>query len=278
MERLARLADRRAKQILIFAAAFFVLAAALGAGVADRLDPFGADDPDTESATADRRLEQAGFRETGVVVLVEDVDVSSTDGRERIEALTRRLERDSDVASVASFLSTGSRDFVARDGDATYLAVALEPTGDHDRLDAAERIADSLAGERGVSAGGPALAQAQVNEQVERDLRLAELLAFPLLFLLSLLFFRSLVAALLPLMIGAFAIVGTFLLLRGANELTDISIFALNLTTGLGLGLAIDYSLFIVSRYREEIAKSGPGLEAMRRTLATAGWTVLFSA
>jgi uncharacterized membrane protein YdfJ with MMPL/SSD domain len=277
MERLARLADRRAKRILIVAAAFFVLAAALGAGVADRLDPFGADDPDTESVIADERLERAGFRETGVVVLVRDVDVSLPDGRERIEALTRRLERDPDVASVASFLSTSSVDFVARDGDATYLAVALEPTGDRDRLDAAEGIADSLAAERGVSVGGPALAQAQVNEQVERDLRLAELFAFPLLFLLSLLFFRGLVAALLPLLVGGLSIVATFLMLRLASETTSISIFAMNVAIGLGLGLAIDYSLFIVSRYREEIARTGPGPGAMRRTLATAGRTVLFS-
>jgi uncharacterized membrane protein YdfJ with MMPL/SSD domain len=125
--------------------------------------------------------------------------------------------------------------------------------------------------------GGPALAQEQVNKQVEKDLQMAEMLAFPLLFLLSLLFFRSLVASLLPLMIGGLAIVGTFLLLRLASELTSVSIFALNLTTGLGLGLAIDYSLFVVSRYREEIAKDGPGLEAMRRTMATAGRTVFFS-
>ncbi len=103
------------------------------------------------------------------------------------------------------------------------------------------------------------------------------MLAFPLLFLLSLLFFRSLVAALLPLMIGGMAIVGTFLILRVASEFGSISIFALNLTTALGLGLAIDYSLFVVSRYREEIAKSGPGLEAMRRVLATSGRTVFFS-
>jgi RND superfamily putative drug exporter len=103
------------------------------------------------------------------------------------------------------------------------------------------------------------------------------MLAFPLLFLLSLLFFRSLVAALLPLMIGVLAIVGTFLILRVASEFASISIFALNLTTALGLGLAIDYSLFIVSRYREEIAKQGPGLAAMRRVLATAGRTVFFS-
>ncbi len=81
----------------------------------------------------------------------------------------------------------------------------------------------------------------------------------------------------LPLLVGGLAIVGTFLMLRVASEVGSISIFALNLVTGLGLGLAIDYSLFIVSRYREEIARSGPGLEAMRRTMATAGRTVLFS-
>ena len=103
------------------------------------------------------------------------------------------------------------------------------------------------------------------------------MLAFPLLFLLSFVFFRSLVASLLPVMIGLLAIVGTFLILRVASEFGSISIFALNLTTGLGLGLAIDYSLFIVSRYREEIAKDGPGLAAMRRVLATAGRTVFFS-
>ncbi len=103
------------------------------------------------------------------------------------------------------------------------------------------------------------------------------MLAFPLLFLLSFLFFRSLVAALLPVMIGVLAIVGTFLILRLASEFGSISIFALNLTTGLGLGLAIDYSLFVVSRYREEIADDGPGLAAMRRVMATAGRTVFFS-
>jgi RND superfamily putative drug exporter len=92
-----------------------------------------------------------------------------------------------------------------------------------------------------------------------------------------LLFFRSGVAALLPPLIGGLAIVGTFLLLRIASEIGSVSIFALNLTTGLGLGLAIDYSLFIVSRYREEIAKSGPGLQAMKRTMATSGRTVFFS-
>jgi uncharacterized membrane protein YdfJ with MMPL/SSD domain len=254
-----------------------VVAGVLGAGVADRLDPYGADDPDTESVIADQRLEDAGYRDTGVVVLVEGIDVRSAPGRARIDSLAGKLERDPDVASVASFNSTRSPDLVSRDGRSTYLAVALQPTEDDALQDAAERFVDELAGEPGVTVGGPAVALRQVNEQVEQDLRTAEMYAFPLLFLLSLIFFRSLVAALLPLLVGGLAIVGTFLMLRLASELTSVSIFALNLVTGLGLGLAIDYSLFIVSRYREEIARSGPGPEAMRRTLATAGRTVLFS-
>ena len=278
MERLAQLLNRRAKRLVITAVVVFAVAGALGAGVAERLDPFGADDPSTESVVADQRLERAGFRETGVVVVVDGVDVASAEGRGRIKAISRKLAADPDVATVSSFVSTGSRDFVSRDGRSTYIAVALEPTDDHARQDAAERIAGSLADEPGAKVGGLALAERQVNKQVERDLRKAELYAFPLLFLLSLLFFRSLVAALLPLLVGALAIVGTFLLLRVATEVTSISIFALNVATGLGLGLAIDYSLFVVSRYREEIARTGPGLEAMRRTLATAGRTVLFSA
>jgi RND superfamily putative drug exporter len=278
LRRVAEVVDRRARAVVVLAVVLFVVAGAAGAGVASRLDPFGADDPASESVIADQRLEHAGFRETGVVVLVRHVDVRSSRGRERIAEIARALRRDPEVASVTSFLSTGSRDFVSRDGRSTYLAVALEPTGDHARQDAAARIAASLAGERGVTVGGPSLAERQVNKQVERDLRIAEVYAFPLLFLLSLLFFRSLVAALLPLLVGGLAIVGTFLMLRVASELTSVSIFALNVATGLGLGLAIDYSLFIVSRYREEIARSGPGPDAMRRTLATAGRTVLFSA
>jgi uncharacterized membrane protein YdfJ with MMPL/SSD domain len=277
MERLAELAQRRGRRVVIIAAIFFLVAGALGAGVADRLDPYGADDPDTESVRADERLESAGFRDTGVVILIEDVDVRSAEGRERVGAIADELAANPDVAEVSSFVNTRSPDFVSSDGNSTYVSATLEPIDDGDRQDAAEAIAAELSGERGVTVGGPAVAQAQVNEQTEQDLRTAELIAFPLLFLLSLLFFRSLVAALLPLLVGALAIVGTFLMLRVAAEATSVSIFALNLVTGLGLGLAIDYSLFVVSRYREEIAKTGPGLQAMRRTMATAGRTVLFS-
>ncbi|HXV52689.1 MAG TPA: MMPL family transporter [Solirubrobacterales bacterium] len=277
IDRLARLADRRGRRVVMIAALFFVLAGALGAGVADRLDPYGAEDPSTESVIADQRLEDAGYRSTEVVVLISDADPTSAAGARRVEEVERRITGDPGVASVTGFAETRSRAFVSRDGDSTYLAVGLESTDDDETQDVAERIAASLEDEPGVSVGGSAVAQAQVNEQVESDLRQAELLAFPLLFLLSLLFFRSLVASLLPLLVGGLTIVGTFLMLRVASEMGSISIFALNLVTGLGLGLAIDYSLFMVSRYREEIARSGPGLAAMRRTMQTAGRTILFS-
>jgi RND superfamily putative drug exporter len=128
-----------------------------------------------------------------------------------------------------------------------------------------------------VRLGGEQIADAQANTQVGNDLAKAELLAFPFIFLLSLLFFRSLVASLLPPLIGGLAIVATFFALRIVAGFADLSVFALNFVTGLGLGLAIDYSLFMVSRYREEAATAGFGVETLRRTLGTAGRTIVFS-
>jgi uncharacterized membrane protein YdfJ with MMPL/SSD domain len=274
---LARLATNHGKLVVALAVIGSIAAGALGSGVAKRLDPYGAADPATESIQAANRLQDAGYRDATVVVLVQAGNVDAAATKDRVVSLENKLRADKTVAGVTGFYDTGSRDFVSADGTKTYVGLSLHATGDKDRQQAAEDIRKQLAGQPGVTVGGLSLAQQQVNDQVEKDLRTAEMLAFPLLFLLSLLFFRSLVASALPLLIGGLAIVGTLLILRIASEFGSISIFALNLTTGLGLGLAIDYSLFMVSRYREEIARTGPGLEAMRRTMATAGRTVLFS-
>lgn len=271
------LVGRRAKAILVVTAIAAVAAAVLAGGVAKRLAPSGENDPHSQSALADQQLQRAGYRQTDVVVLLRSDDPRTPAGRATAEQVMRLLRHDSDVASVAGFLTTRSRAFLARSRRETYLAVALRATNDKTRQNAAARIAALFAGNPNVAVGGPALAERQINTQVEHDLRAAELYAFPLLLLLSLLFFRSLVAALLPLVVGGLAILGAFLVLRIASSVGSISIFALNVATGLGFGLAIDYSLFIINRYREELARTGPGPDVLRRTLATAGRTVAFS-
>src|SRR5919201_841620 len=220
---LASLAQRHGKRTVIFAAIFFVIAGALGGGVASKLAPYGDDDPATESVKVSDRLEADGYRDPSVIVLLQNTSPTSKDGRARIDRIAGQLRANPDVDRVTGYLDTHSRDFVSNDGRATYLAVSLKQTGDKEEQDAAKGIADDLSGQPDVKVGGIALAQEQVNKQVEKDLRKAELLAFPILFLLSLLFFRSGVAALLPLMIGGLAIVGTFLLLRVANEFVSVS-------------------------------------------------------
>src|SRR5581483_2878317 len=174
-----------------------------------------------------------------------------------IAAVARTMAADPMVARVATPFAGGSAGQISTDGRSAYvLGFFNAGAADDQQKDAAERVADRLdARFSDVTLGGIGMAYAQVGDTVERDLRRAELFAFPILFLISLWVFRSLVAAALPLLIGGIAIVGALVGLRVVSELTDLSVFAVNLVTAMGLGLAIDYSLFMVSRYREELAR-----------------------
>jgi RND superfamily putative drug exporter len=265
--------------VLGLAVAGAVAAAILGAGVSSRLSPYGANDPATQSVRATDRYQAAAHRqvEPGVIALVDSGDVGTAAARAKVEAIAHRLAAEPGVVAVSSYYSTGDPAMVSFDRRRTYLLVFFGPRSDRSIQDEAKRIEAQFAGRHDVELGGTGIANAQVNAQVSHDLAHAELLAFPFIFLLSLLFFRSAVAALLPPLLGGLAIVFTLLALRIVSSFVDMSVYALNLVTGLGLGLAIDYSLFMVSRYREEAAAGGFGRPALVRTLQTSGRTILFS-
>ncbi len=165
-------------------------------------------------------------------------------------------------------------ELVSRNG---RLTVVLAAFATRERSAAAvDRVRPQLAGS-GVLLGGNDIAFHEINGRVSSDLKRAETFALPILLLLSFWVFRGLVAAALPLLVGGFAIVITFLLLRLVDQVLGLSIFAVNLVTGVGLGLGIDYSLIVLSRYREELARGLDTPAAIARTMQTAGRTVLYS-
>src|SRR6187402_1035023 len=173
----------------------------------------------------------------------------------------------------------GSAGLVAEDGESLTIPVYLSTDDIQDAGGiAAEDVREILASSRlDVGLGGFAAGFDETNDQTREDLTKAELIAFPVLALLLLFVFRGVIAAAIPLLLGVISIVGTLLVLRVMSSFADTSLFALNIATGLSLGLAVDYALLLVSRYREEIGRGGASREAHRRTVQTAGKTAVFS-
>ena len=279
LTRLAAFLYAHGRRVLVGAVVLAVVAGAFGFGVSKDLWPYGAKDPATQSVHATNRFQVAAGRQidAGVVALVRSGNVGTPPARQRVEQVAAQLRSQPDVAEVQSFYTTHNPSMVSRDRKSTYVLAYFKPLSDKALKDVAQRIEDHFASQSDVKLGGAAVVNAQANTKVSHDLARAELLAFPFIFLLSLLFFRSLLAALLPPLLGGLSIVVTFFVLRLVASFVDVSVFALNFTTGMGLGLAIDYSLFMVSRYREESASQGFGREALTRTLQTAGRTIIFS-
>ena len=279
MDRLARLIVRRRRLVLAATVVFVLFAGAYGGpvvGLLDSDDDF--EDHGSEAVLARDAVQRATGRSASpdLVALVRlGAPVDSPRAEEKIARVARAL-RDPDVAEVVAVRDGQPSELLSRDRRSTYLLATFRTGADDDAL--AEALQARVEREPGVVAGGGQLAFTQVGEQVEEDLARAEMLAFPLLFLLSLVVFRSVVAALLPVLVGGTTIITTFVWLRLVNEVEPMSVFAINLITGAGLGLAIDYSLFVVSRFREELATGADTAEALRRTMRTAGRTVLFSA
>ncbi|MDC8983433.1 MMPL family transporter [Mycobacterium marinum] len=288
LQGIARLAIAAPRRIIGVALLVFIAAAVFGIPVANSLSPGGFQDPNAESARAIKVLADK-FGQSGQQMLIL-VTAPGGVGTERSRAvgtdIVAELNHSPLVFNVSSPWTGPSADpksapdLVSKDGKSGLIVVNIKG-GESNAQKNAQTLADEIVHDRDgvtVRAGGSAMEYAQINKQNQDDLLVMELIAIPLSFLVLVWVFGGLLAAALPMALGALAVVGSMSVLRLVTFTTDVSIFALNLSTALGLALAIDYTLLIISRYRDELAEGSSREEALVRTMATSGRTVLFSA
>jgi uncharacterized membrane protein YdfJ with MMPL/SSD domain len=278
--RLTELAVNRSRRVLIGAGIVFLLAAVIGVPVTGVLKGRSNDfqDPNDQTLAAKAAIQHATGQsaEYGVAALIRsDGDVRKDPAAQaqsvRVAGL---LAKQPGFQRALDYPATHLAELISRNGRESVVLAAFATQ--EESASAVAKLRPQLA-PSGVQFGGQDVAFSEINSRTSSDLQRAEMLAFPLLLLLSLWVFRGLIAAALPLLVGGFAIVLAFLGLRLVNHFAGLSIFAVNLVTGMGLGLAIDYSLFVLSRYREELAAGAEPRVAISRTLQTAGRTVLYS-
>ncbi len=278
---LALLIDRRPWRLLAATTAIVAVAAVFGIHVREHLKPRGFEVPGSGSETARELIASASGADPGnsVLALVRLPEPYGTpSARGTVADVEARLWRDPAVGAVLDAASAHNPAMIGRDRRSTYLVAALRPLDDKQQEDAGKRLLASFAGDSRVTLGGNPVANQEISTTIESDLRRAELLAVPLIVLLSFFLFRGFVASLLAPLAGGITILVSFFLLRELASLTSLSIYALNLVTGLSLGLSIDWSLLLLSRYREERARTDDLRLALRRALPRAGHTIVFSA
>ena len=271
------------RRIIAAAAALTVALAVFGVPVANHLSPSGFQDPGSESASAARLLtEHFGRGDVEMVIVVSSPDgVDSPAVRTVARDIVTALDENPHVAEMSSAWSSPvAPDLISTDRTAGLIVAGITGT-EAQQQTYAEDISEQVSGERDgvtVRTGGTAMVNVQITEQSQRDLLLMESLAIPLSFLVLVWVFGGLLAAAVPVAIGAMAVIGALAVLRVVTFATDVSIFALNLAAAMGLALAIDYTLLIISRFRDELAGGADRTAALSRTMSTAGRTVLFSA
>ena len=282
LTRLGRLTVKWRWWILIGTVIGLVAAGAYGGGVAEVLSGGGFSDPNAESVTAAEILEDEFDAGNPNFILLVEATEGTVDDPAVAQVgmqLTEELSADEDVGQAVSYWSLQAPPLASTDQSQALILARIDGSEEH-MMERAEELSAHFTGTHGpveVGVGGQAEVFRQVNEQIEKDLARAEMITFPIILILLILVFGSAVAAGLPLTVGVISVIGTFLILRILASFTDVSIYALNLTTMMGLGLGIDYSLFMVSRYREELRRGMDTEAAVVRTVETAGRTVLFS-
>jgi RND superfamily putative drug exporter len=254
-----------------------------GPGVFGSLSSGGFNTNGSEASRAESRIAATVGRQNIDLVAVYHSDTLTVDEPAFQQSVAHSLSAlpSSDVEASFTYYSTEAPTFVSADRHSTYAAIRLSGADAAARLSTYQQVEDGLhdAGPGvDVTLGGTAAVNGQIDSQVSSDLARAEALSMPVLLVLLILVFGSAVAAGLPVLIGGMTVVGSFVLLRLLTMVTDVSVFAINIITILGLGLAIDYGLFIVSRFREELTPTTTVPDALARTMSTAGRTVLFSA
>ncbi|MFF4954832.1 MMPL family transporter [Streptomyces chattanoogensis] len=263
---------------------FTLFAAVWGTGVFGSFTGgAGFDDPSSESVTADKVLAgPLGRASNDVIVLYEDRNRTVDDPgfADAVRGALASVPR-AGIERLDSYWAPGAQDkdtYVSKDRHQTYATVQFTSDDDQQQVKALSAIKDDFKAEGlTVRFGGVAAMTEQVNSLTGSDIARAETLSIPLLLLLLVLIFRSAVAALLPLAVGTFVALGSFVVLRVLTMFTEISSTVINVITILGLGLAIDYALFLVNRFREELHAGADVDTAVHRATATAGRTVAFS-
>jgi RND superfamily putative drug exporter len=287
MRRIGNLVVRRSKLILFGFVSLVVLSSFWGFQAFGALKGGGYDNPNSDSTLVTELLQsEFGVDPAEVLVLVDlpsDADETDANGFpvhfELVQGLSADLLDIEGVDSVLNYYTLGSPpNLKSEDGKLIYLLVDLDNNVDQTPV-VAEIVDDYTGDYQGaqVHVSGFGAVTKAINETIYEDIIRAEIVAVPIVVLLLIFVFGSLVAAGLPLFVGGLAIVGSFLIIWIGSQFTDVSIFALNLVTGLGLGLGIDYSLLVVNRFREERAAGNDIATSVSNTVASAGKTVLFS-
>ena len=270
---------RRRRYVGLAWIALLILGVTLGSQSFERVT-MDLDGPVTEATRAEQRLEDLGATNPDVLGLVDGAAVSAPATKREILAAREHLMELPGVAGVADFYAAESPLLIAKDGRSTVVAVSFD-----DSLDAAgrERAAEDVESTlRRIDAprvvvGGPAMLDKEFTAQSEEDLKKAELASLPVVLIVLVVIFGGVVGAGLPLIIALVSVAVAMLMLFALTSLTSVTTYALNIVTMLGLGLAVDYSLLVISRFREERAQGHSASSAVERTVATAGRTVTFS-
>lgn len=284
-EKLGHVIVRRRKAMVILFIISVLTAGTVGTMIFSRLDSGGYSNPSSDSYQVYNYLNRnLNVADPNVVVVVDSGDLSITDPTvaAKAQVLEAEMAKAPGVTKVVSYWNTGGeKTLAASDGKAAYILIygggeAFTP----ESQEMGAYFQKNFDGKRDgltIYSGGVGVVGNAINEKIADDLKIAEAISIPLTFILLVMVFGAMAASAMPLIVGVSAILGAFFLLYLISLVTSVSVYALNLTTGMGLGLGIDYALLIVNRFREELHRGKSVEDSIVDTMASAGKTVFYS-